>query len=98
MIINNLCIITDTFSIDFAQSDGHILSTHGPENAILISFFTLTRLINITKGKVINEWPHINYDEKSSSVIHHQKELPFIAIANDNKIFFVTFDVKKLML
>ncbi len=55
----------------------------------IISFFGHPKLIRISDGVVLKEWPHIHSGEQSSSIIHHIDRLPPIAIDQENLRFAV---------
>jgi len=55
----------------------------------VISFYEYPKLIRVSDGAVIEEWPHINSGKQTSSIIHHIDKLPPIAIDREGQRFAV---------
>ena len=55
----------------------------------VISFYEYPKLIRISDGTVLKEWPHIFTGKQTSSIIHHIESLPPIAVDRKNMKFAV---------
>lgn len=55
----------------------------------VISFYEHPKLIRVSDGVVVKEWPHINSGKQTSSIIHHIDSLPPIAIDSQGLRFAV---------
>lgn len=69
----------------------------------VVSFYEHPKLLRLSDGAVVNEWPHIPSGKQTSSIIHHHESLPTIAadraglrfaVASDRHIHVVSFEAE----
>lgn len=75
---SNLSVPTTTLGLLMPLGEDHV-----------ISFFEYPKLLRISDGAVIKEWPHIGSGKQTSSIIHHIDTLPPIAINREGMRFSV---------
>ena len=88
-------VVLDMEDQDFVSStqlDGPAGAMMAVGAAHIVTFFEFPRLVEISSGRSVNEWPQLPTGKQTGSIIHHLLPLPTLALNPTNRRFAVASD------
>lgn len=67
---------------------------HRVDEHFVLGLFGHPKLIQLSDGKVVHEWPHLRTGEQNSSIIHHRAAVPAFALHPHQRMFAVADEEK----